>query len=159
MKYNATTFIQKFVVEDLEDIVKHHPYHAFFLLSSAIELLGKCLNSSPDWQNTSNVDFNNALNLPGLSKYKSIQNEMYSSLRCGLLHACMPKEDLRLVQGKNDIPNKVIGCTELYDDVKIAWSELKKNKTIKKDMTKEIFEVDMSINSSGMTQTVKNVTH
>lgn len=159
-KYTATEFIQKFIVNDLSGIVNSHPYHAFFLLSAAIELFGKCMNPTPDWQATNSSDFKTALTLRSLQKYSGINglpDKMYSSLRCGLLHACMPKSDIKLVSDKNDLDNSIIGCNELYDDIKIAWNELKQSPLCKKDMSSPIFEVNKSLSSSGMTATNRTI--
>jgi len=154
MKYTAAQFIQEVLIEPIKDIIEKHPFHAFFLLCPIVEILGKCLNKDSDWHfpNHSKKDFNNALKtLTPLKKYSLLSADLYSIVRCGLLHAGIPKEGIKLCPNNNDLSNNTIGCKELYYDIKCAWEEIKNNDLAKKEMKTELFEVYDSI--SGGTQT------
>lgn len=114
------------ILNGMEDIVNNHPYHAFALLAIMIEVLGKCL-SSRDWQHSgeSTTDFNSALDkFHSLQKYKNVSN-LFSTLRCGMVHALLIKQGVALVPDKNDLLNSTIGCKELYQDICQAWEDLK----------------------------------
>ena len=131
------------ILNGMEDIVNNHPYHAFALNAIFIEVLGKCL-SSTDWQQggASSTDFKNALKkYPSLQKYQSIF-DLYSILRCGLVHALLLKPGAILAPDKNDLLNCTIGCKDLYQDICQAWEDLKLGHvTSQKDLDAEIMSV------------------
>ena len=133
------------VIDELKDIVENHPFHAFALLAIVIEVLGKSINSHTDWQHfeRNGLDFNNALNkYQSLKKYSTLSVSLYDTLRCGMAHAFLPKKGIKLVPDKNDFSNDTIGCKELYEDIVIAWSDLKKGViTPDKDMSKNVIEI------------------
>lgn len=154
VELSAKDFIQNNCIDGLADMVKNNPYYAFSLLAATIEILGKCLDSSPDWHKDSPFfhPFNSAINnLDSLKKYCLKKVNIYHSLRCGLLHAGLPDNDLKLSDNKNDLHNNVIGCQELYADVKQAWQQILDDNLSKKDLSNKIFHVKNSV--SGMTQT------
>ena len=85
------------ILKGMEEIVNNRPYHAFALLAIFIEVLGKCL-SGRDWQESgkSKDDFNLALtSFLSLQKYKQLI-DLYHNLRCGMVHALLPKPGLIL---------------------------------------------------------------
>jgi len=133
------------VIDELKDIVENHPFHAFALLAIVIEVLGKSINSHTDWQHfeRNGFDFNNALTkYQSLKKYSTLKVSLYDTLRCGMAHAFLPKEGIKLVPDKNDFSNDTIGCKELYEDIVIAWSDLKKGViTPDKDMSKNVIKI------------------
>ena len=177
--YTAKEFIERYIIRDISDIVESRPYHAFFLLSTAIEVLGKCLN--PDsWQTSgkSEEDFSNAINqFESLKDYRCfncyktdkngnqvinkgrpvLTNELFSLLRCGLLHAALPKNGIFLTDQNEDLSRKLIGCREMYQRICNAWNEAKNNPSlIKKNLLEpDVFHVNGSI--SGTTSTNKTV--
>lgn len=117
--------------------IKKNPYISFILLSSFIEFLGKCMERRKDFQEDkhSKKDYYNVINsLQSLIAYKKFNdnskrnsNYLYTHLRCGMLHALLPKDNLILSSSSNDINNNIIGAEELYSDLKKAWEELKKD--------------------------------
>lgn len=143
--YAVTEFIDE-QLRNLESIVPSQPFLAFPLLSIIIELLGKCLSSSSwDKRDESEKDFCNAINtLNGLKQYRKLNtkkinkkgkvvvkhkqevytNLLYTYLRCNMVHAFLPSPNIRLTSDNNDLDNKIIGCQELYNDIKSAWEEL-----------------------------------
>ena len=138
------------VIDDMQDIVEQHPYHAFALLSICIEVIGKSINNDKDWQHfePKGKDFNEALNLcPTLQKYQNVK-DLYSILRCGMNHAFLPKEGIKLAPDNNDLANNIIGCKELYDDIKDAWNGIITG-AIKysKDLSKPIMNIDGPLSS------------
>ncbi len=111
-------FIEKCLKADIGEIIDNKKYyHAFALMCIGIEFLGKCLNSHDiQIKGRSSEDFNNALDTyPSLIKYKGI-NDLYSVLRCGLLHSFLPKDGVKLTDQDNDFSTNTIGCTSLYSD-------------------------------------------
>jgi hypothetical protein len=102
-----TKFIRSVFIHELEDIVNRHPYHAFMIMSTGIEFLGKCLKTDRnDWNNTgsSSGTFRKAIQeIPSLQKYKQLLKKfnLYDNLRCGLLHSAQPKPGITL-SSKNE---------------------------------------------------------
>ena len=162
----AKNFIDS-VIADTELIVTERPYHAFALLCSEIEILGKCLNSEP-WHTKRKVkrDFFNAINtLPELNKYKRYNsktsggkdnNKLYDTLRCGIIHAGFPKDgSIKLINEYNDLNMDIIGCRELYDDIKKAWNNLKNNSTLcRKNLSEEVMNISGAVSASTGTNTI-----
>lgn len=142
------------VIDELQDIVENHPFHAFALLAIVVELLGKCLNNNLDWQHyePKGKDFNTALNTyKGLNKYATLQVSLYNTLRCGMVHAFLPKEGIQLVPDRNDLSNNTIGCRELYEDIIAAFNEVKNgNISPAKDMSKSVLQVNGSLSGATM---------
>ncbi len=132
------------VIDELKDIVDNHPFHAFALLAIVIEVLGKCLNSNPDWQHfePKGIDFNKAMtDYKSLNKYLALKS-LYGTLRCGMAHALLPKEGIQLVPDRNDFGNNTIGCKELYEDIVAAFEEIKDGKiSPRKDMCKSVLQI------------------
>lgn len=122
-------YIKTTLKEELKTVGKKYPYLGFFLIASGIEFLGKCLNKSSDWQRSgeSKVDFENAItHFKSLNKYAPYTSQgntsikptisLYNSLRCGLVHAMLPKDNIQLHIGheKNYVDTK--GILHLYFD-------------------------------------------
>ena len=143
------------ILNGMEDIVNNHPYHAFALLAIFIVMLGKCL-SEGDWQqvNHSKEDFNRALiEYPSLEKYQTV-SDLYSILRCGIAHAMLIKPGVILVPDTNDLPNKIIGCRDFYNDICQAWERLKSSKEIAlKDLDQDVMQVQDDVTGS----TINNI--
>lgn len=128
---------------DIKPFVEHQPYFAFFIIASGIEFLGKCINDQKDWQTEkmSRTDFQNAINqLDSFVNYRNYlqgmntdQIDLYSSLRCGLLHAMLPKSNILLMRGNGplslDSNRKLLLSIEtLYDDFTKACCEILSSK-------------------------------
>ena len=141
---NVQQHIQS-VIDNMDIIVRERPYHAFPLLAIIIELLGKCLNENQDWQHFEHGggDFKKALECDSLKKYINLDFSLYDVLRCGMAHAFMPKERIKLTPDNNDLANNIIGCKELYEDIITAWNSIV-NGTIKpaKDLSVIITNID-----------------
>ncbi|MDX2070578.1 MAG: hypothetical protein SFV55_19275 [Haliscomenobacter sp.] len=133
---NPTNFIQTVFIHELEDIVNRHPYHAFMIMSTGIEFLGKCLKTDrPNWHNTgkSSETFEKAIQeIPPLQKYEELLEELnlYGGLRCGLLHSAQPDSGITL-SSKNERAHLerhiILGrdcinlrCEDFYADFKEA---------------------------------------
>lgn len=146
-------FIEKCLIEDIGEIVENKKYyHAFALMCIGIEFLGKCLNSDDiHKKGQSSKDFNNALDTyQSLNKYKDF-NDPYSALRCGLLHAFLPLEGVKLTDQDNDSSTNTIGCTCLYSDFVKACNDAISNKHgfIKRNLDKP--QLDVKGATSGTT--------
>lgn len=141
------------ILNDMDDIVYNHPYHAFALLAIMIEVLGKCL-SSQKWQQDgqSSTDFKKAIEeYPSLQQYKAIP-DLYHILRCGMAHALLVKPGVKLVPKENNISLHIIGCADLYRDILHAWDDLNEMKV---DTLRNLDEEVLSIKdeASGSTET------
>ena len=107
-------FIQKYLIDQIEDVKNSHPYFAFLLMAVGIEFLGRC-QSSKGWndpkQNAS-VYFKDGLDVAPLNKYRVKYPDLYHQLRCGLAHAYHPEGIiLSDKEGASDI-----SCEEFYAD-------------------------------------------
>lgn len=131
----------KLINEDLSELVTDNPYFAFIVMSSAIEFIARCRSKLHDFHNKSNsgkryVDAINSLN--AFAKYRVFNvpqgvgqtNKLYTTIRCGLLHAAMPNRGIILSSEYNDLHNNIVGCLSLYEDIKAAWEEIKTDNQI-----------------------------
>ena len=125
MKKNEVTveeYIRNTLMKEIKEIGNTYPYLGFFLISSGIEFLGKCINPSSDWQQFGNStdDFENAIDtFKSLNQYKRYTKRgdngsksaisLYSSLRYGLVHAMLPKDNLQLHKGSDESTTKING--------------------------------------------------
>jgi hypothetical protein len=150
MKQNEVTveeYIRNTLMKEIKEIGNTYPYLGFFLISSGIEFLGKCINPSSDWQQSGNStdDFENAIDtFKSLNQYKRYTKRgdngiksaisLYSSLRCGLVHAMLPKDNLQLHKGSDESTTKINGVEKdgklhlyfdnFFDDFSNACKEL-----------------------------------
>lgn len=132
----------KLIIDDLSTLINDNPYFAFIVMSSAIEFIARCRDIPDNFHDDkyrSRKGYVDAIdNLDSFAKYrvfnmpqgKGHTNKLYTTLRCGLLHAAMPNRGLILSFEHNDLPNNVVGCLSLYEDVKAAWEEIKSNNHI-----------------------------
>ncbi len=103
---NITQFIQAALIKDIADIIqagKH--YHSFSLIAQGIELLGACLDEEAfhsKKRGLSSKCFRMAVRElfpPAYQAFNQSGNyDLYSNLRCGLLHVVLPKHRLELIQ-------------------------------------------------------------
>lgn len=142
-------FIETVLINEIGEVANQYPYLAFALMCIGIEFLGKCLHSKDIHKGGESRDnFDNALEkYPSLNKYQSIEN-LYGCLRCGLLHAFLPNDGVILSDDQNDLPNKVIGCEDFYNDFVTACGDAI-------DDTKDIAERNLE---EQMLEIVKNLT-
>jgi hypothetical protein len=116
-------FIQGPLIQEIEDMTMKdgeptHPYLGFQLISSSIEFLGACLDSY-DWASSglSEKRFRLAIDKLFSSKYKKYNKksnkfDLYSNLRCSLVHASRPGNFIGLSERK-------WGCNGLLEDNKM----------------------------------------
>ena len=133
-------FIQQVLINELADVVKTSPWLGFICISSGIEFLGKCIDTDypENWNQSgrSRQNFKDAIEkINALSKYRQLLTrpnfDLYSEFRCGLVHACAPKDNVSLSHGTEEKPT-IIGQTgeinfnadELFEDFKAACEEL-----------------------------------
>ena len=126
-----------FFCDQLENFVSESPYLAFVLLSAILEFMGSCYLSGQGPKDSTREIFFNLINKSEALKayrelnFKNGQNEdnnyLYKYLRCGMLHEVLPKDDIVLCPDRNELSNskKVVGAKNLYEDMKMAWKELK----------------------------------
>ena len=151
-------FIQCFLIDEIGMLKKEHPFHAFTLMATGIEFLGKCL-STYEWDvdGKSREEFNLALNnLNSFNKYRGI-DQLYNKLRCGLAHLGIPKIGIKLDRESNSISDTsvVLGCEEFYEDFRNACIEIieNKNNNIKKNLNEDYAKIDGTI--TGRTESNK----
>lgn len=121
-------------IDQLGSIINDHPYISFIVISTGIEFLGKCLDQKLEKWNEkqeSRKYFEKAiLTIPSLQVYSSYLDQntfnLYSNLRCGLVHSASPKylitlsskEELgHLVLENNRLNLKI---EEFYRDFRLA---------------------------------------
>jgi hypothetical protein len=97
-------------IEDMTmgaDGVPTHPYLGFQLISTAIEFLGACLDQY-EWgeRNMSEKRFKLAVKELFDKKYHQYNNggkfDLYSNLRCSLVHSSRPGNNIGLSEHKNN---------------------------------------------------------
>ena len=131
----------KLINDDLSKLVNDNPYFAFIVMSSAIEFIARCRSKLHNFHNKNKTGkrYVDAIdNLNAFAKYrvynvpqgKGHTNKLYTTIRCGLLHAAMPNRGIILSSERNDLPQNIVGCLSLYEDVKAAWEEIKTDNQI-----------------------------
>lgn len=134
-----------FFDEKMEKVIDDFPYMSFVILSVILEFIAKCRLSDfdADTRGKTKNYFTDAINdIEALRKYRSLSDcncDLYTSLRCPMVHSCTPKDDIILSPDKNDLENKTIGAKELYGDLRLAWKEVLDDK--KDGLNKEIIIV------------------
>lgn len=129
------------ILNDLNLIVSSNPYLAFFIMAGTLEFIARCKCQLEDFQDGSHTKgrFVEAINnIDALAAYRVLNfkdndkdnNLLYNSIRCGLLHAGIPDKGIILSAEKNDLEKKVVGCKDLYEDIKKAWAEIKNDPKI-----------------------------
>lgn len=135
---NTSDFIKTVFIHELKDIVDHHPYIAFMVMSTGIEFLGKCMDTNKSsWHDKgkSQDNFGKAIKeIPSLQKYEPLLDrngyDIYGSLRCGLLHSAQPEFKITL-SSKEEAPHLLestaytqqrinLKCEDFYADFKEA---------------------------------------
>lgn len=117
MKLNE--FIRSNLVDQIGEIIPKHPYLSYSLISQGIELIGACLDNR-DFHSSGQSEkrFNIGLKLfdPKYHPFTNKRHEcyLYSELRCGLIHALLPRRKLVLGEKAND-PYPNLSKQELRD--------------------------------------------
>jgi hypothetical protein len=135
----AGEFIEVYFITQVGQVVDSIPYMAFMVMGIGIEFLGKCVHSAKITDRTGSRDrFEEAINtIPAFSKYKPLIGEknpfdLYSSLRCGLAHAAVPKYEITITSKKEhphmetDPSGKCmnLACEDFYADFRQACEEV-----------------------------------
>ncbi|MBU1177139.1 MAG: hypothetical protein ABIG88_01365 [Patescibacteria group bacterium] len=118
-------FIKEHFIEKLGEIILIDPYMSFLLVCSGIEFLGKCIDSKCEWRKPglSKKHFENAIIELFPERYHDLRKQMYSNLRCGMVHMSGPGTII-VTQNKND-PYGVHPYKKHPDYVKTDGKELK----------------------------------
>lgn len=165
MKITIKDFVLDHLKKEIGTLVDDHPFMAFILMSIGIEFLGRCISYDTidkikDEDHVSAKMFKKAIdNLDALAKYRTMDG-LYSSLRCGLTHSLMVKNDIQLSNSKNsmDGSDKTLGCRDFYEDFAKACDELfgQKNQKIKvsEDATFAYIHINDGESTTGSTQTI-----
>ena len=127
----------KLINEDLEQLVESNPYLAFIVLLAVIEFIARCRKKLKNFHNSKDTKkrYVEAINnINAFKAYKQLNyqdsNKLYTLLRCGLLHSTIPDNGITLSSEENDLPNNIVGCISLYNDVKQAWTEIKQDTSV-----------------------------
>jgi len=136
---SVKNFIETVFVHQVGELVQTHPYLAFIVMASGIELLGKCLRANSfEEKGVSRNRFEEAIqNLQAFTPYRGLvgknnQTDLYASFRCGLAHVMVPNSRITL-SSKNEMKHlQVHGngkrvnlrCEDFYEDFKKACAEL-----------------------------------
>ncbi len=128
-------FFDEYIINASKSLSLNYPFHTFFILCVAIEILGKQIEG----KKTSRASFMNALySFESLNKYVDlnywskedgeIRNSLYD-LRCGFAHMFKPGgiNCVKISPDDNDLSNNIIGCNSLLYDIEIAWNVVKSN--------------------------------
>lgn len=119
---------------DFERFIDSQPYMSFVVMAGIIEFMGKCIQKRSDFLESghSEGDYYYVINnVTALSKYDKFNynyknksgkgmdsNYLYKVVRCGMVHAFIPKETIYLSDKDNDLSNKIVSAKELYSDLK-----------------------------------------
>ena len=154
--------------KELENFVKCQPYMAFVNLSALLEFIARCKYQKRDNDYKTGDLCANAINsIKALEKYKTMNyeteekkmsNYLYKSIRCGMLHSILPKKEVILNAGANDLDNKVVGALELYGDIQKAWDELKKTIELQEYLETDVLNISGTFSGSTQTSIVQDET-
>ena len=163
-EFSLEYFMDQVVLSDTKQILQTHQYHAVAIIAVGIEIIGKCFcKGNYNKSGPSEDCFYIAIQkCPELAKYQYFNtikvikrrwcifsrkkekqtNELYTGLRCGMLHSLIPN-GFKLVPDKHNFATREFGCLELYNDVYQAWQSIKSKQTkIKKDLTENVYKVE-----------------
>lgn len=140
-------FIDKVLIKEIKSIQQTHGHHylSFGLIAQGIELLGACLDNKKIHKKGASGDrFRKAIDELFPASYKPYNDktsnyDLYTNLRCGLLHVVIPGSFIELLQeaekpaydaehleiknikGKNRL---ILVSQELYQDFERACNEI-----------------------------------
>ena len=161
-------FINDTVIDEIGTMVytPRLKYLSFFVMSSAIEFLGACLDKEGfHKKGISETRFKKAINeLNSFGRYRGFIGggsgvDLYAELRCGLLHAGLPQAHIELTEhadrvcgrmhlqppvtlvGRTTNPRLILVCEDLYGDICGAAKEVIAK--MKADMGQNYKKADM----------------
>lgn len=148
-------FIQEYLIDDIGNIVKTHPYFAFLLMAVGIEFLGRC-QSTNAWNDRHKPSdyFDDGLAVPPLSQYATKCRNLYHQLRCGLAHAYRPDGIILSNEGgAGDI-----SCDDFYADFVAACKNVLDDKAPQKvrNLDEFFFAVTTTDDGTSSTATTTN---
>lgn len=148
-------FIQEYLIDDIGNIVKTHPYFAFLLMAVGIEFLGRC-QSTNAWNDRHKPSdyFDDGFAVPPLCQYTKKYPDLYHQLRCGLAHAYHPQGII--LSNKNGVRD--ISCDDFYTDFVAACRNILADKAPKKvrNLDEFFFAVTTSDDETFTTATTTN---
>lgn len=101
-------YIRQVLIGEIGDVVNHHKWLSFGLITAGIEFLGKCLDVADldmHKEGFSGRDFRKAVDQLFPAEYKQYNDlentktftyDLYTELRCGLNHSTLPKAKIAL---------------------------------------------------------------
>ncbi len=102
-------FIKNVLIKEIEDIKSNHPFLAFVLICSGIELLGKLLeyDNVIDLHKYKNNGyfFKKAIDKLFCNKrnnYLLVKNDLWTNLRNGMAHTLLPQSNIGLTEKRHD---------------------------------------------------------
>ena len=132
--------LQKHLIDEMDEIVTNHPFHAFCLMGIAIEVFGKLIKPGREITDvgTSEEDFKYAIdNLEAFEDYRELPFDLFSSLRCSLVHQMLPGKDIILSPSIDAPKQRKLGTPQMYARVKDAWAEVLESEEAKKKIYKK----------------------
>ncbi len=163
---NVKELGDSFFNKDFENFIDKQPYMAFVVLSALLEFIGKVYCHITLNQNTNisgDICYRAINNILSINKYmvfndkketkdgKKDINTLFTWLRCGMLHSLIPDGTLVLTDKENSLEKKVVGSKELYQDLKNAWEEIKKNPEFKECLEVEALAINNSYSANTST--------
>jgi hypothetical protein len=136
-----TEFVNQVLIKEMGEITHTHQYLSFGLISQGIELLGACFDQYEFHEKYHSADrFNEGMKLFD-QKYHNFANNnakenLYSNLRCGMLHVILPTSEFALSQrgyGYSNLQKAILSdgsyryvliAEDFYDDFNLACREL-----------------------------------
>ena len=147
-------FIQEYLIDDIGNIVKTHPYFAFLLMAVGIEFLGRC-QSTNAWndRHKPSVYFDDGFAVPPLCQYTKNYPDLYHKLRCGLAHAYRPDGIILSNEGgAGDI-----SCDDFYANFVAACKNVLDDKAPKKVRNLDEFYFAVTTTDDGASTTATSI--
>lgn len=107
--YSVNRFIQDILIKEVGKLIDNgFNLFSFVIIGQGIETLGSLFDDKPfDQPRLSKKRFLKGMSLFD-SKYKGLENVLYSDLRCGLAHQLRPKNNITLATSKDKEQQKHI---------------------------------------------------
>lgn len=127
IKKTPKDFIQKYLIDEMKDVVFRHPYLSFSLIAIGIEFLGKCmLTECKTWDIKPGKAYKKGLELICAvdNKYSSL--DLKDQLRNGFVHNFAPKSKIILSEVKHDTKHFEKSGERTYLVVEILYRDFVK---------------------------------
>lgn len=98
-------FIQLVLIDQMSDIVKTHPYHAFVLIAVGLEFLGKCMLGTLVWDKPYDGALKEGIDLLISVDHNYATVDLRDLLRNGTAHMFCPKKGLVFSQESHGAKN------------------------------------------------------